>query len=213
MTFNPLKKIVLASGLMLSCAFNAAAQAPTQTTRPIAEGHVHFDAAAQPGDTVYRNVDKNGVLVSIERYTDGNLNDGQNGEPAYQEFNGSGNVIAVERYQNGALNDNGMGEPAVQNFNDDGGLTHEEHDKNGDLNDGARGEPAFQDFDDNGKLVLAMRYRKGVLTAILSEAERANYQRGHKPTQTKTTAPTPTPAPEKPARPHRCLLKRIFHRH
>jgi hypothetical protein len=207
MSINPLKKIFLASALTLSCAFNAAAQSPAD--HPFASGQVHFDTFSLSGDTVYKNVDKNGVLVSIERYTDGNLNDGPNGEPGYQEFNRDGKVIVAEHYKDGILGDAVGGEPAVQNFNDDGVLIHEEHYKNNERHDGKNGEPAYQDFDDNGTLVLAMRYRKGVLTAILSEAEMKAYQ-AQKNASSKT-ARTSAPAPEKPK--HHCFFKRIFHRH
>ncbi|MCE9506921.1 MAG: hypothetical protein K8R48_01200 [Alphaproteobacteria bacterium] len=206
MSFKPLKKTILAAALALSCVFNTEAQVPS---RGFAAGQTHHNAPALPGDTVCRNVDKNGVLVSIERYTNGNLNDGPNGEPGYQEFNRDGKVIVAEHYADGILGDAVGGAPAVRNFNDDGVLIHEEHYKNNERHDGKNGEPAYQDFNDSGTLILAMRYRKGVLTAILSEAEMKAYQAQKK--NSSETAVTPAPAPEKP--PHHCFFRRIFHRH
>jgi antitoxin component YwqK of YwqJK toxin-antitoxin module len=201
MSFKPLKKIILAAAVTLSCAFNTEAQ----VAHPFTGGHVHLNTSSLPGDTVYKNLDKNGVLVSIERYTDGNLNDGSNGEPAYQEFNDSGKVIAVERYKDGDLNDSWKGEPAVQNFNDSGILTHAEYYRNNRRNDGVNGDPAFQVFNDDGILILAMRYKNDMLTAALSAEEMKTYQ------EKKNAASKTATAPEKPAR-KKCLLKRIFHR-
>jgi hypothetical protein len=203
MSLQPLKKIILASALALSCAFNTEAQA--QVDRPFASGHVHLNTSSLPGDTVYKNFNDKGVLVSIERTTNGNLNDGANGEPAYQEFNDKGAVIAVERYRDDKLNDGKNGEPAVQNFNDNGILTHAEYYKDNRRNDGINGEPAFQVYDDNGTLILAVRYSYDVAIGILSAEEMKTYQEKKIPAS-KTQV-------QKESSRHKCILKRIFHRH
>lgn len=57
-----------------------------------------------------------GGISSIERYKDGQRNDGANGEPAIEKFDSSGKHVHIRRWTAGKLNDGANGEPAVQDF-------------------------------------------------------------------------------------------------
>jgi hypothetical protein len=72
-----------------------------------------------------------GTISWVERYRNGQLNDGPNGEPAQQMFDKGGKVTLKEYFANGRPNDSANGEPAVQIFDDRGWLTRAEHYKNG----------------------------------------------------------------------------------
>jgi hypothetical protein len=57
-------------------------------------------------------------------------------------------VSSVERYKNGQRNNGANGEPAIQTFNDVLKLTYIRLYQDGKLTDGANGEPAIQDYSD-----------------------------------------------------------------
>jgi antitoxin component YwqK of YwqJK toxin-antitoxin module len=155
MSFKPLKKIILASALTLSCAFNTEARAQTVTLSPTEQ------ASSLPADSVHKEFNDKGVLISVVRYRNGHLSDGLNGEPCYQEFNDKGALIVVRRFKDGSANDGANGEPAYQLFNDDGKLIVVEHFKDGSANDGPNGEPAYRQFNAKGEPVVVMRFKEG----------------------------------------------------
>jgi hypothetical protein len=171
MSFKVLKGIILASAssLLVSCSFNTVGK--MRTTNPSA------NERTLSSDSIHKTLDKDGALVSIERYTNGSLNDGPNGEPAYQGFTSGGVLVDIEHDRNGQLNDGANGAPALQQFSYDGVLYHEEHYRNDQRNDGVNGEPAIQDFDDSGKLTYASRYKNDVFVRSLSAREMADYQK------------------------------------
>ncbi|MCE9506931.1 MAG: hypothetical protein K8R48_01250 [Alphaproteobacteria bacterium] len=72
-----------------------------------------------------------GAISWVERYKNGQLNDGPNGEAAQQMFSKSGNIEFKGYFANGRNNDAANGEPAVQIFDDRSWLTRAEHYKNG----------------------------------------------------------------------------------
>jgi hypothetical protein len=72
-----------------------------------------------------------GAVSWVERYRNGQINDGPNGEAAQQMFGKGGNIEFKGYFTNNLLNDSANGEPAVQIFDDRGWLTRAEHYKNG----------------------------------------------------------------------------------
>jgi hypothetical protein len=59
-----------------------------------------------------------GAISSVERYKNGQRNDGVNGEPAIQKFHDNLKLVYVRLYQDGKLNDGVNGEPAIQDYSD-----------------------------------------------------------------------------------------------
>jgi antitoxin component YwqK of YwqJK toxin-antitoxin module len=153
MSFKPLKKIILAAAVTLSCAFNTVAKAQAANPAPTEQ--------TSSADSVHKEFNDKGVLISVVRYRNGHLNDGLNGEPCYQEFNDKGTLIVVRRFKDGGANDGANGEPAYQLFNDDGKLIVVQRFKDGSTNDGPNGEPAYQQLNAKGEPVVVMRFKNG----------------------------------------------------
>jgi hypothetical protein len=88
----------------------------------------------------------------------------------------SKSLLVVDRYKDGQRQDGEDGAPAMQSFGADGKTVVKKYFSAGRLNDTPEGEPAMQAFDDRGRLIYAASHKKGDLVKILSSEERDDYQ-------------------------------------
>lgn len=102
-----------------------------------------------------------GGVFRVDRYKEGQRNDGPGGEPAFELIDSSGERTARLRFANGIANDGAGGAPAVWEKKD--GHVAYEHRRNGQLHDAANGEPALRKYSVDGQHIHERRYQDGKL--------------------------------------------------
>lgn len=120
-----------------------------------------------------------GGPFKIERYKNGNRNNGPNGEPAVEEFTEDG--MAVSLFENGKFHDGPNGEPAYQRMNNDSQVVHTAYYQHGQRNDGKHGEPAEQISDGRGTFIYVASYKDDKLMKMFTAPELAEFQARNAP--------------------------------